>query len=140
MIRISDLKIIEILRENARTPFLRIAKALGVSEAAIRKRVKRLERSGVIKKYTIDVDLRKMGFEANALIGLDTKPESYLLVIEKVKSMKEAVSIYATSGDHMILLECWFKNSNELIDFCKKLEAIQGVTRVCPAIIIEKLK
>ncbi|MBS7288140.1 MAG: Lrp/AsnC family transcriptional regulator [Candidatus Freyarchaeota archaeon] len=140
MVRISNLKLIEILRENARTPFLRMAEALGVSEAAVRKRVKKLESDGVIKKYTIDVDLRKLGFEVNALIGLDTKPENYLVVLEKLKGMKETASVYATSGDHMILIECWFRNANELIEFCKKLESTCEVTRICPAIILEKVK
>lgn len=140
MVRISNLKLIEILRENSRTPFLRIAEALGVSEAAVRKSVRKLERDGVIKKYTVEVDPRKLGFEISALIGLDTKPESYLSVLEKLKGMKEAVSVYATSGDHMILIECWFRSANELIEFCKKLESTHGVTRVCPAIILEKVK
>ena len=40
----------------------------------------------------------------------------------------------------MILLECWFKDSDELARFVKRLESIRGVTRVCPAIILEKLK
>ncbi|MEM1659084.1 MAG: Lrp/AsnC family transcriptional regulator [Candidatus Jordarchaeales archaeon] len=140
MIRISDIELVKMLRENARIPFLRIADALGVSETAVRKRVRKLEKSGVIKKYTVEVDPRKLGFEINTLIGLDTKPECYLQVVEKLKGMKETVSVYATSGDHMILVECWFKNSGELAEFCKKLESMQGVTRVCPAIIIEKVK
>ncbi len=140
MVRISDLRLIEILRENARTPFIRIAKELGVSEAAIRKRVKTLEKRGVIKKYTVEVDPRRLGFEVNALIGLDAKPENYLQVIEKIKGMNEVTSVYVASGDHMILLECWFKNSNELVYFCKKLEEIRGIIRVCPAIILEKVK
>lgn len=129
-----------MLRENSRTPFLKIAKILGVSETAVRKRVKKLEESGIIKKYTIEVDPKKIGFEINALIGIDTKPEYYISTLEKLKEMKEVISLYSSSGDHMILIECWFKNSKELTEFVKALEMIKGVTKICPAIIIEKIK
>jgi len=51
MVRISNFELLKILMESSRTPFLRIASALGVSETAVRKRIKKLERNGVIKKY-----------------------------------------------------------------------------------------
>jgi len=140
MVRISDFEILRILRENSRTPFVKIAKFLGVSETAVRKRVKKLEREGVIRKYTIEVDPKKLGFEVNALIGIDTKPEYYISTIEKLKEMKEVISLYSSSGDHMILIECWFKNSKDLMKFVKNLERIEGVTKICPAIILEKIK
>ncbi|MCS7365667.1 MAG: Lrp/AsnC family transcriptional regulator [archaeon GB-1867-035] len=140
MVRISDLELLKILRKNARTPFLQIAKMLGVSETAIRKRVRKLERKGIIKKYTIEVDLRKIGFEINALIGIDTKPEYFIPTLEKLKNMKEVQSLYSASGDHMILIECWFRNSHELTEFTKKLSSMEGIVKICPAIILEKIK
>jgi len=126
--------------KNARTPYVKIAKMLEVSETAVRKRVKKLEEMGVIRKYTIEVDPKKIGFEIRALIGIDTKPERFISTLEKLKVMEEVISLYSASGDHMILVECWLKNSKELTSFVKKLETMEGVTRVCPAIILEKVK
>ena len=140
MVRISNLEILRLLKENSRMPFLRIAKILGVSETAVRKRVRKLEESGILKKYTIEIDPKKIGFEINALIGIDTKPEYYISTLEKLKKMKEIMSLYSSSGDHMILIECWLKNSKELTKFVKKLNVIEGITKICPAIILEKIK
>ncbi len=84
MVRTSNFKLLQILRENARTPFVKIAELFGVSETAVRKRVKRLEEQGVIKKYTVEINPKKIGFEV-ALIGLDTKPEHYLATLERLK-------------------------------------------------------
>ena len=140
MVRISNHKLLKILMKNSRTPFLKIARMLGVSETAVRKRVKKLQEAGVIRRFTIEVDPKKVGFEVIALIGMDTKPEHYLSTLGKLKGMEEIVSLYSSSGDHMILMECWFKNSGELAEFCKRLEAMEGVTRICPAIILEKIK
>lgn len=140
MVRISNLKLVNILRENARTPYVKIAKLLGVSETAVRKRIKKLEKEGVIRRYTVEIDLRKLGYEVNAIIGIDTSPEYYLAVIEELKNMREVYALCSSSGDHMILVDCWFKTSSELSEFIKKLYSIKGVTRVCPAIILEKIK
>ncbi len=140
MVRISEKKLLKILEENARMSFVKIGKKLGVSEAAVRKRVRKLEKNGVIKKYTIEVNPKKAGYEIVALIGLDTLPESFIRVLEILKKDKEVKHLYSCTGDHMLLAECWFEKHEELENFVKKLEKIKGVTRVCPAIILEKLK
>lgn len=140
MARISNLELLKLLRENARITFVELARRFSVSETAIRKRIRRLEEQGIIKKYTVEVDPRKLGFEIDVLIGIDTKPEDYIQTLEKLKRMKEVISLYSSSGDHMILVECWFKNSEELAEFMKKLDAMKGVIKICPAIILEKIK
>ncbi|HID17153.1 TPA: Lrp/AsnC family transcriptional regulator [Candidatus Bathyarchaeota archaeon] len=140
MVRISNLELIKTLEENARKPFVKIARKFNVSETAVRKRIKKLEKEGVIKGYTVEVDYGKLGFSVNALIGVDTSPEHYLLVIEKLKLMKEIKALYSSTGDHMLLIRCVFKTSGELGNFIKKVKEIEGVTRVCPAILLEKLK
>ncbi|RLF99561.1 MAG: transcriptional regulator, partial [Thaumarchaeota archaeon] len=135
-----DFELIKLLMKNSRTPYVKLGELLGVSETAIRKRIRKLEEDGVIRRYTIEVDPKKLGFKVNALIGLDTVSERFIAVIEELKAMEEVLGLYSASGDHMILLECWFKDSDELARFVKRLESIRGVTRVCPAIILEKLK
>ncbi|MBU0662456.1 MAG: Lrp/AsnC family transcriptional regulator [Candidatus Diapherotrites archaeon] len=136
-----DLKIVEMLMENARTPFTKIAKELGVSESLIRKRVKKLEDRGVIKKYAAIADNRKIGFDVDALIGIDVEPERYLEAVEKLKALQGIKSIATSSGDHGIMIEVWKKDMAELRKFVSEdIESIIGVTRVCPAILLEKIK
>jgi Lrp/AsnC family transcriptional regulator for asnA, asnC and gidA len=95
---------------------------------------------GIIRKYTIQVDPTKLGFKIDALIGIDTTPEDYISIIEHLKAMDDIKNLYSSTGDHMILAECWFKDSNELTNFIKKIEKIKGIIRICPAILLEKLK
>jgi len=120
--------------------FVEIAKRLGVSETAVRKKLQKLEELGVIRRYTVEVDPRKLGFNIIALIGLDTAPESYIRVIDVLRKDDRIVKMYSSSGDHMILIEVWFRDSEEMSEFVKKLNDMEGVTRVCPAILIERLK
>ena len=140
MVRISNIKLLRILRENSRISYLEIARILGVSETAVRKRVKRLLEEGVIRRFTIEIDPKKVGYQVVAMIGLDTKPEALISVLEMLKELENVQSLYSSSGDHMIMMECWFKDYNELSRFVKSLEEIEGITRICPAIILEKIK
>lgn len=140
MVRISDQELLKLLMENARMSYVEIARALNVSEAAVRKRVKRLEDLGIISRYTIEVDPRKLGYAVVAIIGLDADPEHLLAVMNELKKREEAVRLYLTSGDHMLVAECWFKSSQELSSFIRRLESREGVKRVCPAIVLERLK
>jgi Lrp/AsnC family transcriptional regulator for asnA, asnC and gidA len=135
-----DLKIIDYLKENARIPFTRIAADLGVSEATVRKHIKSLEENGVILKYTVEIDPTKIGYKSVAQIGIDTLPEKYLDVVKKLTDLSEVRSVFTTSGDHMIMIEFWARDSNDLLEFSQKLQEMEGVTRICPAIIMETVK
>jgi Lrp/AsnC family transcriptional regulator for asnA, asnC and gidA len=72
------MKIIEILRENARTPHTEIAARLDVAESTIRNRVRALEEDGVIKQYTVITDPAKLGYNSVALVGIDVEPTHLL--------------------------------------------------------------
>lgn len=140
MVRISDMQIIEVLLHNSNKKNTEIARELGVTEAAVRKRIEKLERNGTIRAYTIDVDVRKLGYKIKALIGVDVSPERYTSIIEKLKIDDTVKTLYTASGDHMIMFEAWFKTQSELNDYVKKLNRMWGVTKTCPAIIIDKVK
>ena len=136
----TDFGIIEALSKNSRTPFVEIAKKLNVSESTIRKRVSGLERGSIIKKYSLVVDTGKIGFENVALIGIDVAAEKYLDVAKKLKDMNCVKYAASTAGDHMFMLEVWAKNNDELRTISEQLKGIDGVTRICPAIIKDTLK
>lgn len=139
MVRISDIDLIKILEEDCRKPFTEIARKFKVSEAAIRKRIKKLLKFGIIK-FTLYVDYKKLGYNYVAIVGIDTYPEHLVKVIEMLKEDKEVKELYSSAGDHMLLVKVIFKNNDDLKNFVKKLEKNKMIKRVCPAIIVEKLK
>ncbi|KPU63101.1 transcriptional regulator [Thermococcus sp. EP1] len=136
-----DKVIIEMLTKDARMPFTEIAKTLGISETAVRKRVRALEEKGVIRQYSIKVDPQKLGYNLISLTGVDTKPEKLFEVAEKLKAFEFVRELYLSSGDHMIMAEIWAKDGEDLADIMSnKIGKIDGVTKVCPSIILERLK
>jgi len=139
MVRISDIDLIRELEKDCRKPFTEIAKKFKVSEAAIRKKVKKLLKLGIIR-FSLDVDYKKLGYNYVAVIGIDVLPEHFVKIIEMLKEDKEVKELYTSTGDHMILAKVVFRTNEELNEFVKRLEKNKMITKVCPAIILERLK
>ncbi|MDT7858874.1 MAG: Lrp/AsnC ligand binding domain-containing protein [Candidatus Aenigmarchaeota archaeon] len=139
MVRISDIDLIRELEKDCRKPFTEIAKKFKVSEAAIRKKVRKLLKFGIIR-FSLDIDYKKLGYNYVAIIGIDVLPEHFVKIIEMLKEDKEVKELYTSTGDHMILAKVVFRTNEELSEFVKRLEKNKMITKVCPAIILERLK
>ncbi len=137
---VTNDQLLDKLAEDSSRKWTELAQELNISDTAIRKRVKKLQEEGVIKRFTIEIDQRKLGYELTSFIGFDAKAESYIEILDKIKSWKEVRSIFQTSLDHDFLMECWFKNNDDLTAFISRLEKLKGVTMVCPATVIQRLK
>jgi len=135
-----DKKILEILTRNARTPYTQIAKKVGLSEGAVRKRVASMEEKGLIKKYVAIIDLKKLGYNSITLLGMDVEPTMLLEISKKVAEIEEAKHVFISTGDHMIMAEVWAKDGNDLSRILSKIGKIKGVKKLCPAIILEEIK
>ena len=135
-----DKEILGYLSSNARMPFLQIAKKLRISEASVRHRVKNMQENGVIKCFSTAVDPEKLGYGCVAYVGVDIHPERYLEVSKKVSDINEVRFAATSGGDHMMMLEVWARDNAEMLIINDKIKAINGVTRICPAIIKETLK
>jgi Lrp/AsnC family transcriptional regulator for asnA, asnC and gidA len=137
----TDAKIIEMLEEDGRKSFTEMAEKLEVSESAIRKRVSTLLSTGVIKKFTVKVDHVKLGLRTVAIVGIDVESDKMLDIAQLLCDFKEVKCVATSSGDHMIMLEVWTKNGKELNKLISdRVSTIEGVRKVCPALILEKLK
>ncbi|MBA7501442.1 Leucine-responsive regulatory protein [subsurface metagenome] len=135
-----DYKIIAALQKGARTPLRKISKQVHMSESAVRKRVKRLEREGVIEHYTIVADPSKLGYNAMAVVGLDVMPEKHQEVIEKLMKLEEVKKLATVAGEHMITGEVWAHDNKELADIViRKIGGIVGV-KVRTSVILERIK
>ncbi|MFH1470456.1 MAG: Lrp/AsnC family transcriptional regulator [Candidatus Micrarchaeota archaeon] len=132
-----DLTILEALVKNSRISYVELAKKLRITEAAVRKRVKKLEGNGAVKGFTALVDPETLGYNAVAIIGIDTTPDELMAVLGFVKGLKCVRYVALSSGDHMIIFEAWCRDQGELSNLISKIKGAQGVTKVCPAILLK---
>lgn len=136
-----DLKILEMLDEDGRAAFTSIAKRLKSKESTIRKRVLALREKGVIKKFSVVIDPAKIGLNTMAIVGMDVEPPMLLEAAQKLCEIPEIRFVATSSGDHMIMTEIWTRDGRALAELLsKRIGAVEGVRKICPAIILEKLK
>lgn len=136
-----DRRIIKLLQEDSSQTYAELARKLGMKESTIRKRVLTLRDKGVIKRFTITIEPSKMGFNAVAIVGIDANPSKFLTVARELAQLPETRYVATSTGDHIIMTEIWAKDGQELSRIIsEKIGAIDGVLRVCPSIILEKIK
>lgn len=99
----TDRKILGLLIRNARMPFLEIARECGISGAAIHQRVKKMEESGVIRGFRLEVDPRALGYNVSAMIGIRINdPMKNIEIIEGLRKIPEVVECQFITGKYNI--------------------------------------
>ena len=132
-----DAKMINFLQEDGRLPNTDIAKRLGISEATVRGRLKRLIEEGYIQIVAVSNPF-KLGFEmaGDLYIHVDMKKIEY--VISELKKIKELWYIVVTTGNTYINAEFVVKTREELNELVfDKITKIDGVNRIDTSIIMK---
>jgi Lrp/AsnC family transcriptional regulator for asnA, asnC and gidA len=135
-----DEIILEMLSKNARTPYIKIAGRLGISETAVRKRIKKLEENGIIEGYTLKINPEKIGYKIVAHVGINTDTNAFLKIACRLTEMENVKCVAITSGGHMIMVDIWAKDSREMNRLLDKIKSMEGVLEINPSIILERLK
>lgn len=112
-----DKKILRMVSDNARLPFLEVARACNVSGAAIHQRIQKLTSAGVLKGSRFVIDPEKVGYETCAYIGLNLKdPETFDNVVERLKNIPEVVECHYTTGDYDMFIKIYAVNNHHLLN------------------------
>jgi Lrp/AsnC family transcriptional regulator, regulator for asnA, asnC and gidA len=128
-----DKTIIDILRKDARTPFLQIAKNLKVSEGTIRKRVKDLVQDKNIKKFTIETTQ-----ETFAIVGIETQTKTQTKnIVAKIKSFG-VDNIYEVAGRFDIICMVPSAEREKINEILEKIRTTEGVLHTETFTILQK--
>jgi Lrp/AsnC family transcriptional regulator for asnA, asnC and gidA len=112
-----DRQILKLVAEDARIPFLEVARICNVSGAAIHQRVQKLTCMGIIKGSQYIIDPEKIGYETCAYIGLNLKqPETFDAVVEELKKIPEVVECHYTTGNYDLFTKIYARNNHHLLN------------------------
>jgi Lrp/AsnC family transcriptional regulator for asnA, asnC and gidA len=112
-----DKKILRLIADDARMPFLEVARACNVSGAAIHQRIQKLTNLGVLKGSQFIIDPEKIGYETCAYIGLFLKdPGQFDFVLEELKKIPEVVECHYTTGGFDMFIKIYALNNHHLLN------------------------
>jgi len=131
-----DDKIIKILINNSRISNTKIARLLNISEASVRKRIKKIVKKDIIKKFTVELNYNLLGYK-RVFIGLNIDKDKIFNILERISKNKNIKDIYLTGGDHDILIDFLYSKPEELNEYIKYLQSIEGIKSIWPTIVID---
>ena len=136
----TDRMILSFLIKNARTPFLEIARACGISGAAIHQRIRKLEDSGIISGSKFTVKPKAVGFDICAFVGiLLDKAHVYNHVIREIEKIPEIVECHFTTGNWSLLVKIYCVDNQHLMNvLVYKMQNIPGVAKTETFISLEQ--
>ena len=124
-----DRQIISHLQRDGRRPYGAIAEDVGLSEAAVRRRVQRLKDAGVMQIVAI-TDPLQLGFGREALVGIRCHGD-VRLVADKIAAIEEANYVVMTAGSFDLIAELIAVDDNALVHLLNdSIRSIPGVTEV----------
>jgi Lrp/AsnC family transcriptional regulator for asnA, asnC and gidA len=140
---ITDLKILKALHEDAKQTYVSIGKQLGIAHSTVYDRIKRLEQSGIIKKYTTVIDAEKLGAKSiMALMTIYTDPKESEKVAESLSKADEVLEVYTSLSEELLIIaKVVAENQESLHAFiANSVAPLPGVLRIRTSIVTKKFK
>ncbi len=130
----TDWRILAIMQQNARTPFTKIGRAVGLTSPAVKERVVRMEDAGLIKSYRAEIDYKLAGRELRAIIMLKIKNHDRMTTPDVfsyntlLKEISGVVRAWDVTGDVECVADVAVPGMKELDNVLMKLNALGFVT------------
>lgn len=135
-----DMKIIKALRNDARKPIVQIAKEIDANEATVRRRIEKLLKNGIIERFTVVLDYRKLGRVIKAFIGLRVEPAKLRTIAEHLAKHPDTQVVYRTSGDIDIVTEVILEKMEDLNAFLDEELKLEGILGTIVTLVIGPYK
>lgn len=126
-----DKRILTLLSDDARMPYLEVARKCKVSGAAIHQRIQKMQEAGVITGSQVNVSTRKIGYQTCAFIGIQVNllaHSTHNEVFEKISQIPEIVEAHHITGKYSLLLKILTRNNEHLKQII--VEKIQSIPEI----------
>jgi Lrp/AsnC family transcriptional regulator, leucine-responsive regulatory protein len=109
-----DVQLLQFLRVDARTSIADLARSLNMSAPSISERLRRLEESGVIQIFTIEVDPKRLGYALAFYIRIRPLPGLLSKVVSVISEIEEIVECDRITGDDCFIAKAYIQSTDDL--------------------------
>jgi Lrp/AsnC family transcriptional regulator for asnA, asnC and gidA len=136
----TDIRILEILRDDAKKPFTEVARRVNVSQGTVHVRMTKLEEAGIVEKTTLKLNYGRLGYDITAFIGIFLEKSAlYDKVVAKLKEIQEITSIHYTTGNYSMFVKIHCRDTNHLKEVLHdKMQQVDGIERTETMISLEE--
>ncbi|MEM2108735.1 MAG: Lrp/AsnC family transcriptional regulator [Candidatus Bathyarchaeia archaeon] len=129
-----DRQILQRLKEDSRAGYATIGKQVGLSEGAVRKRIKELVHAGVIRKFTVKIGVAE-GAEAITLLAIDPALPTQE-VSKKIRVIPNVETVYEVTGEYDIVAVISGMNVVDVNECVEKIRRVEGIMKTNTMIVL----
>lgn len=138
---IIDVRILELLQQNARISVSEISKNVNLSLSAVSERLKKLEASKVIKSYTIILNPEYLGKELSVIMNISLEnPDHTMDFIEFIMAESEILECHYITGEYDYALKITTKNTQTLEHMMNRIKSVPGIKKTQTNVVLSTLK
>jgi Lrp/AsnC family transcriptional regulator for asnA, asnC and gidA len=136
----TDRQILNALMEDSRLSYRKIGHQIGVSAATVMNRLKRLEKEGILKKYSCVLDYEKLDYDVQVIIDVRISKGKLFEVENKIAVHPNVFAVYDNTGSFDTTIIAKFKSRKQMDIFLKSLQAYDFVERTETKLILNTIK
>jgi len=126
-----DKQILESICKDARKPLRKVAEELGVSEPILYSRVRSLQRRGIIKRFTVKLDMELLGYMTKGFVLMNVNPAKEEKIVSVLSEIPEVVEIHRLLGDNDLMVKVICRDVAEMRRLVlEKIRDLEGVELV----------
>ncbi|MDQ3130594.1 MAG: Lrp/AsnC family transcriptional regulator [Acidobacteriota bacterium] len=140
MINEIDIKILNIIQQDARIANAEIARQIGLAPSAVLERLRKLEERGVIRRYTAEIDAAEVGFGITAFVFVRTN-ECGDGTDQLLAQIPEVLEVHDVAGEDSYLLKVRAKNTEDLARILReKFKSLPNVLSTRTTVVLQTIK
>ncbi|MCG8519377.1 MAG: Lrp/AsnC family transcriptional regulator [Pseudomonadales bacterium] len=137
MINKQDLRLIALLRKDARTSVSDLARALDLSRSTVQNRLARLQSAGIIKGYSVELGGEYTANQVEAHVSIKVHQKLTVRTNTALEAMPEVSQLYAVSGEYDLLAIVQAQSLEALSAVLDDIATLDGVERTNSAVVLE---
>jgi len=129
-----DIEIIKLLKEDSRAGYGEMGAKVGLSEGAVRKRIKTLSEEGVIRKFTVKIGVAEGSQAITLLVTNPAHPTQE--VSKKIQAIPNVETTYEVTGEYDIVAVISGMNVTEVNECIEKIRRVEGIIKTNTMIVL----
>ena len=131
-----DRMLLALLKEDTKRKYSELGEVVHLSPPAVHERVKKLERAGVIRKYTIEIDPEALGLTLQAFVRMHISRVPCEEIARTLQTFPEVVECFSSAGEESMLIKVQTRSSSLLEALLNHIRQMPGVARVQTSVIL----
>jgi len=137
-----DLMILRELRNDCKRPMRELAQRLRMHPNTLLQRIKRLEKSKIVRRYHADIDYKALGYDYHAVVMIKIKKSGLedVKLLENVTNLPEVQSLYAVTGGADCIAIVKAKSRDDLVRVLQAIQTEKSVLRTISYLVLVTYK